>query len=85
MPRSVLATITHWCPDCIRSRRVLQQMGIKFEEVDIEKVAGTEDEMRSRNGGFGKVPTILIGDKVLIEPTDSELRSALCQQKPVDM
>lgn len=52
-------------------------MGIKYEEIDIEDVRGAEDEMRSRNGGSGKVPTILIDGIVLIEPTDIELREAL--------
>jgi mycoredoxin len=69
--------VTNWCPDCTRSRRVLQQMGVKFQEIDIESVKGAEQEMRSRNGGSGKVPTILIDDIVLIEPTDNELRDAL--------
>jgi mycoredoxin len=77
VPRSVIAYVTNWCPDCTRSRRVLQQMGVKFQEIDIESVKGAEQEMRSRNGGSGKVPTILIDDIVLIEPTDNELRDAL--------
>jgi translation initiation factor IF-1 len=33
--------------------------------------------MRAANGGSGKVPTILVGDRVLIEPTDEELRDAV--------
>lgn len=76
----MVAYITHWCPDCTRSRRILQQMGIKYAEIDIETVAGAEDEMRARNGGSGKVPTLLIDDIVLIEPTDAELRRALEDQ-----
>lgn len=77
MPRSVIAYVTNWCPDCTRSQRLLQQMGVKFHEIDIESVRGAEAEMRSKNGGSGKVPTILIDDIVLIEPTDNELRDAL--------
>jgi mycoredoxin len=77
VPRSVIAYVTNWCPDCTRSRRVLQQMGIRYHEIDIESVRGAEAEMRSRNGGSGKVPTILIDDVVLIEPSDAELRDAL--------
>ena len=77
--KSVIAYTTDWCPDCIRSKRVLQQAGIKFIEIDIESVDGAEEEMRARNGGSGKVPTILIDDIVLIEPTDNELRRALSE------
>ena len=83
MLKSVIAYITDWCPDCMRSRRVLQQAGVKFVEIDIESIDGAEEEMRARNGGSGKVPTILIGDIVLIEPTDNELRRAL-NENPSD-
>lgn len=80
-PIKVIAYITSWCPDCIRSRRVLQRMGIAFVEIDIERVAGSEETMKALNGGSGKVPTILIdteqGRKILIEPGDPELITAL--------
>jgi glutaredoxin len=52
-------------------------MGITYEEIDIDRVPGAEEVMRSLNGGSGKVPTIFIGDKVLIEPSDKEIREAL--------
>ena len=81
MPVMVVAYITTWCPDCIRSRRVLQKSGVGFVEIDIEKVDGAEDAMRALNGGSGKVPTILIdgpnGRTILIEPGDRELADAL--------
>jgi len=80
-PVKVVAYITSWCPDCIRSRRVLQRMGIAFAEIDIERVVGSEEAMKALNGGSGKVPTILIdtalGRKILIEPSDAELIAAL--------
>ena len=73
--------MTGWCPDCIRSRRVLLRAGVEFVEIDIEKIPGSEEAMRALNGGSGKVPTILIenqfGRKVLIEPGDRELADAL--------
>jgi mycoredoxin len=81
----VVAYITAWCPDCTRSRRVIQRMGIPFTEIDIEKISDAEEEMRALNGGSGKVPTILIensfGRRILIEPGDRELADALrgCQ------
>ena len=56
----VLAYITTWCPDCSRSRRVLQRLGMVFVEIDTEKIAGAEEAMRAINGDLGKVPTILI-------------------------
>lgn len=81
MAVTIIAYITHWCPDCVRSRRVLQRAGLPFVEIDIEKTPSAEDAMRAINGGSGKVPTILIespaGRQVLIEPGDGELSDAL--------
>lgn len=77
----VVAYITDWCPDCSRSRRVLQRFGIPFAEIDIERIPGSEDAMRAVNGGTGKIPTILIdgpgGRSILVEPGDRELADAL--------
>lgn len=82
---AVVCYITSWCPDCRRSRRVLQRMGISFQEIDIEQVAGAEETMRSLNGGSGKVPTILIegpsGRITLVEPDNHELTEALCANR----
>ena len=77
MPKPVVAYTTQWCPDCTRSRRVLQQTGVPFVEIDIEEIEGAENAMRALNGGSGKVPTVLVGERILIEPSDQELRCAL--------
>ena len=81
MSLHVLAYITNWCPDCSRSRRVLQRSGVLFDEVDIDNVEGAEAVMRAANGGSGKVPTVIIARDdervVLIEPGDRELAEAL--------
>jgi glutaredoxin len=78
VPKPVVAYTTSWCPDCHRAKRILKQLGVAFQEIDIEEVEGAEAKMRRRNGGSGKVPTIFIGeDVVLIEPSDSELRNKI--------
>lgn len=81
MPLTAVAYITTWCPDCSRSRRVLQQAGVPFVEIDIETVKGAEDAMRALNEDSGKIPTIVLespqGRKVLVEPTDRELTTAI--------
>ncbi len=81
MSVSVIAYITNWCPDCTRSRRVLQRLRVPFVEIDIEQTADAEDAMRALNGNSGKIPTLVIegaqGRKVLVEPTDRELTQAL--------
>lgn len=84
---AVIVYMTSWCPDCSRSRRVLQRTGMAFVEIDIDKIANAEDAMRAENGGSGKIPTILIdglhGRHVLVEPSDSELTDALSPLLPV--
>lgn len=78
---AVIAYMTNWCPDCARSRRVLEREGVPYVEIDIDKTPSAEDAMRTLNGGSGKVPTILVdtveGRLALIEPTDAELTHAL--------
>ncbi len=77
----IIVYMTSWCPDCTRSRRVLQRLGVAFVEIDIDHTPSAEDAMRAQNGGSGKVPTILIdgpeGRAVLIEPGDQELTEVL--------
>lgn len=78
---AVIVYTTTWCPDCARSKRVLQRAGVEFVEIDIEKTPSAETAMRELNGGSGKVPTILIdapeGRRALIEPSDTELSEVL--------
>ena len=77
----IVVYTTSWCPDCTRSRRVLHRLGVPCAEIDIEKVTGAEQAMRSVNGGSSKVPTILIdgpgGRSILVEPANRELTDAI--------
>ncbi len=84
MSEPVLAYTTSWCPDCRRSKRVMTRLGVAFTEIDIEEEAGAEECMRAANGGSGKVPTIVIGDCVLVEPTDEALEEALSARPRAD-
>ena len=77
----ITAYIADWCSDSNRSTRLLKSLGLEYEEVDIEMIAGAEVTMKSLNGGSGKIPTIVVereGEKhVLVEPRDEELKLAL--------
>lgn len=81
MPKTVVVYMTTWCSDCSRSRRLLKRLGVPYQEIDIERVDGAEEEMRALNGGSGKVPTLLIDGRTLIEPSESELRRALQREE----
>ncbi len=54
---------TDWCGYCARARRLLEEHGVAFTEIDIEAVAGAREEMRARSGGRTSVPQIFINDQ----------------------
>ena len=59
-PRIVMYT-TSWCGFCERARRIFQDKGVSFEEIDVESAPGHRAEMRERSGRTS-VPQIFIGD-----------------------
>ena len=74
----VVAYTTNWCSDCIRSKTLLKELGIPFEEIDIEAVEGAAEEMELSNGGIYRIPTIIIDDThVLVEPSDEALTEVI--------
>lgn len=60
-PRVVMYA-TDWCPYCARARRLLEDKGVPFEEIDVEMRPGARAEMIERSGGRSTVPQIFIGD-----------------------
>ncbi|MGH8220010.1 MAG: glutaredoxin 3 [Steroidobacteraceae bacterium] len=60
-PRVVMYA-TDWCPYCARARRLLEDKGVPFEEIDVEARPDARAEMIERSGGRSSVPQIFIGD-----------------------
>jgi glutaredoxin len=65
-----------FCPDVTRSRLRLTELGIDWTEFDIEadESAGAETE---RLTGHRSVPTLVIGERILVEPSNRQLDEAL--------
>lgn len=63
MAARVVMYATDWCGYCARARRLLEEHGVAFTEIDIEAVAGAREEMRARSGGRTSVPQIFINDQ----------------------
>lgn len=65
-----------FCPDVTRTRTRLTDLGIDWIEFDIEadEAAGARAE---RLTGRRSVPSIVIGDQVLVEPSNEILEAAL--------
>jgi glutaredoxin 3 len=53
--------VAAWCPYCSRARRLLEDKGVAFTEIDVDEVPGARSEMIERSGGRGTVPQIFIG------------------------
>ncbi|MEI6887169.1 MAG: glutaredoxin domain-containing protein [bacterium] len=63
-----------WCPDCIRSRKVLDDNKIQYEYIDIDLVDGAPEKVALINKGMKSIPTILFPDgSKLVEPSNKEL------------
>ena len=53
---------TTWCGYCKRLKRMMQDDGIAFAEVDIEQVPGTAEIVEKVNNGNQTVPTLVFRD-----------------------
>lgn len=53
---------TTWCGYCKRLKRMMQDDGIVFAEVDIEKTPGTAEIVEKVNNGNQTVPTLVFSD-----------------------
>lgn len=56
---------TTWCPDCRMAKMFLQEKGITYEEIDIEKTPGAADLVMQANNGKRKVPTLDIDGRFI--------------------
>jgi glutaredoxin len=53
-----------WCPDCRRAKRVLDEAGAAYQEVDVDQDAQAEAMILERSGGRRVVPTLRFDDRV---------------------
>lgn len=69
---------TSWCGDTRRARSVLDQNGIPYEWIDIDKDLEARKFVEEINRGYRSVPTIVFPDgSILVEPSESKLRLKL--------
>jgi mycoredoxin len=59
---SVVMYSTQWCGYCKRLKKMMQDAGIDFAEVDIEQVPGTAEIVEKVNNGNRTVPTLVFTD-----------------------
>ena len=66
-----------WCAMTHRALAHLDELGIRYEYVDVEKDAAAAEWVRAQNGGKEKKPTIQIESTILTEPTNAQLDETL--------
>ena len=53
---------TSWCPSCVSAKRLLESINIEFEEINIEELGISREQLCDITGGMS-VPQIVINDK----------------------
>jgi mycoredoxin len=68
---------TTWCGYCRRLKRQFDEAGIAYEEVDVDVEKHYGDLIVEATGGFRTVPTVQVGERLLVNPTLKEVEKAL--------
>jgi mycoredoxin len=76
-PADVTVFSTTWCGHCVRLKRQLTDSGIRYAEVDIEEQEHFGDQIAAKTGGFRTVPAVRIGERLLVNPSITQVKEAL--------
>ena len=69
---------TTWCGYCKRLKSQLADLGISFEEINIEEVPGTAEIVEKVNGGNQTVPTLVFSDgSAMTNPSAKQVQEKL--------
>ena len=60
MAAKVVMYSTDWCGYCARARRLLDDKGVAYQEIDVDVVPGASAAARERSGGLTTIPQIFI-------------------------
>ncbi len=61
---------TSFCPYCTAAKRLLDSLGIDFEEIGLDDKPELRHRLSENNGGWRTVPMIFAGDRFLGGYTD---------------
>jgi mycoredoxin len=69
---------TSWCGYCKRLKSQLAEIGVTFDEINIEEVPGTAEIVEQVNGGNRTVPTLVFSDgSAMTNPSAKEVVAKL--------
>lgn len=67
-----------WCGDCVRSKRLMDELNLTYTLIDIEADSAAADKVIEINGGMRSIPVIVFADGThLTEPSDIALKAKL--------
>jgi mycoredoxin len=66
-----------WCGDTQRVLQHLDNVGVPYDYLDVEKDAAASEWVKQQNGGKERKPTIDVNGTILKVPSISELDKAL--------
>ena len=67
-----------WCGDCRRSKRLLEELDVQVNHIDVEKDELAAAKVIEINGGAKSIPVIVFSDGThLTEPSDNDLKAKL--------
>ncbi len=65
---------TSWCGYCKRLKSQLADLGVTYQEENIEEVPGTAESVEKVNGGNRTVPTLVFSDgRAMTNPSAKEV------------
>jgi mycoredoxin len=77
-PAAVTMYSTTWCGYCFRLKRLMQNEGIDYAEVDIETDPQAAEVVMAANGGNRTVPTLVFADgTALTNPSLDQVKAQL--------
>jgi mycoredoxin len=70
----------NWCGDCRRSKRLLDDLKVGYQLIDVETDAAASKKVIEINGGYRSIPVIVFQDGThLTEPSDKALKQKLLE------
>ena len=64
MKRKILIYSTSWCQPCKLAKKLLQERGLEFQEIDIEEKGWSREDLFDITGGR-TVPQVVINDDTI--------------------
>ena len=68
---------TSWCGYCRRLGNQMREAGIPFRVIDLDADPSYDERIKRASGGNRTVPTLEIGEQILVNPSIVEVKEAL--------